>query len=701
VAHLVGWAGFLTLLVFSSPATKGRRLRCVARFWGWQVWRRATSRPIEVVLPQGWRLQFPAWSELAGITAATGLHEPAEELFTFAFLRPGDAVVDAGANVGVYTVACAALGARVSAFEPSSRTRHALERNVRLNHLEDRVRIFPTALGDTTATVSLTTGFDVGNHLVEAGEVCTTGETVALRPLDSVLGEAGSWFDESEPALLKIDVEGHDAAVLRGARRTLSGSRPVVLVETWDGGAEVRRFLAELGYRVYRYDFEARVLVEYPHAWDGQANFIAIADEQLPEVERRINEAPAPVLAPPRVRWRFPAETSPPGTESRRRVAVVGMVPPGASGVRDYGHLLAEELVRRGFDAEDQWVVSEGLHWRRAVADSIRFLRIAFSRPRPVSVVWNYSSFAYGLRGLPLAGVLFGIVLRLRGATVVTVLHELSYPWGRRGWRGNVQAVTQWLAFRPVLAGSTAVVVTTDQRAEALHHNRRGSRLVIRSAPVFCTIGAPSRVSWSATGPSKPVVGILNYTGDGARPDVVVGALTRIDRSRRPTVALLGSPGPDHPTARHWRQIAEEAGVADSLEFSGVLPGSDLRERIEACTVILLPNDHGPSGRRTTLGAALAHGVPTVALDGPERWEELATEDALEIVPAEPAALASVLEHLLHAPDRQRELSANGRAFYERHMAVERLGQVVAGLLDDVQRKRRLGRRRELIRPTD
>lgn len=370
-------------------------------------------------------------------------------------------------------------------------------------------------------------------------------------------------------------------------------------------------------------------------------------------------------------------------TRKPRHVVVAGMAPPGASGVRDYGHMLAIELDRRGFEVDERWVVGKGPCWRQAAAASNQFLRLAVSVPAGTSVIWNYSSFAYGYRGLPLAAVFFGVVLRLRGVTVVTVLHELTYPFGRRGWRGNVQALAQWLALQPVLAGSSVAVVTTTQRAEALSRRRWPGRLRVQSAPVFSTIGTPDCVSWTAAVRSDPVVGILNYTGDGARPDVIVGALARLEEPSRPSLVLLGSPGAAHPAVRSWILVSEQLGLGDRVTFSGVLPRGELQRKIEECNVIVLPNDHGPSGRRTTLGAALAHGVPTIALDGPERWEDLAKADALEIVPADEAAVAAALRHLLDSPDRQRELSKNGRAFYDRHMAVELLGELMAGLLSD------------------
>jgi FkbM family methyltransferase len=270
-----------------------------------------TARPVQVLYPQGWRIELPGWSELAGVTVATGLHEPAEELFVLALVRPGDLVVDVGANIGIYTISCAAMGARVAAFEPASRAREALERNVRINHLGDAARIFPVALGATSGSASITTDLDVGNHLVtDNGDHPVTDngdrasvETVPVRPLDGFLAEHRKWVGGSGPMLVKIDVEGHDEAVLQGARGTLAECQPVVLVETWDGGREVRALLAALGYRVYRYDYDERALVEYPPDWRGQANFIAVTDARLAEVRARILSAPTPIFAPPRMRW--------------------------------------------------------------------------------------------------------------------------------------------------------------------------------------------------------------------------------------------------------------------------------------------------------------------------------------------------------------------------------------------------------------
>ena len=303
VSGWLAWAAFLTALVCTSPAVEGQRIGCVTRFWVWQVWRRVVKRPIQAAFPDGSRMELPPWSELAGVTIATGLHEPAEELFVFALIRAGDVAIDVGANVGIYTIACAVRGARVAAFEPSSKARAALLRNIELNKLEDLVRIFPMALSDTTGAASFTTDLDVGNHLVGSDEGVGHVETVPVTTLDSIVLSDNGWFEERAPLLLKIDVEGNDEAVLEGARMVLERDRPVVLVETWHGGHSVRNFLTGLGYRVYRYHIGTQALSEYPSTWAGQANFIAVHDDVIATVRTRLTEFESSSRQRPKVRW--------------------------------------------------------------------------------------------------------------------------------------------------------------------------------------------------------------------------------------------------------------------------------------------------------------------------------------------------------------------------------------------------------------
>ena len=145
------------------------------------------------------------------------------------FVRSGDHVIDVGANVGFYTIWCALQVGEtgsVSAFEPNPRAYAMLEENVALNGLKN-VKMFPVALTDTDGTVRMETRFDD----LALSRIVTSASgkdvmDVPARRLDAV-------FSSSPPprvAFIKIDAEGVEPSVLKGAERILE-KRPVLLIE--------------------------------------------------------------------------------------------------------------------------------------------------------------------------------------------------------------------------------------------------------------------------------------------------------------------------------------------------------------------------------------------------------------------------------------------------------------------------------------
>jgi FkbM family methyltransferase len=194
------------------------------------------------------------------------LREPMEsEAFPFAMLRrlvrPGDVVYDVGANLGLYArylVATLSAG-RVISFEPAEDNRALLARNLELGDIMPQVTVLPFALADedgfaefqvddmqsASGTLSKVTGgkASVGRRNLELAPLTAR---VACRRLDTVVGEEGLPL----PDVIKIDVEGAEALLLRGARAVLRERRPRLLIELH--GAEVARevlsLLDELGY---------------------------------------------------------------------------------------------------------------------------------------------------------------------------------------------------------------------------------------------------------------------------------------------------------------------------------------------------------------------------------------------------------------------------------------------------------------------
>ncbi|MGI8983046.1 MAG: glycosyltransferase family 4 protein [Acidimicrobiales bacterium] len=362
----------------------------------------------------------------------------------------------------------------------------------------------------------------------------------------------------------------------------------------------------------------------------------------------------------------------------------IGVAPPEASGVRDYGLLLGRELETRAFAIHQHWLENGGDRLLPALRVSTRLVTLALTLPAKGSVIWHYSPVAYGYRGIPGPGVVVGALLRARKCRVVSVLHELAYTYrpGLDPPRARVKALAQQLALRAVLAGSDEVVVTTDRRAAALAKGTAGRRAGVRVIPVFPTIPTEplSRVTPEPTG--RPLtLAVPGYAGDGVRADVLVEALSLIGPAEDVRVVLIGAPGAESPGGHRWSALASQHGVEHSLEFTGVVDPPEFSRRLAQSTVVVLVNEEGPSSRKTTLAAALAHGRPVVSLDGYNRWDQLIEAGAVWVVPCDPAALASSVARLRDSPVEREALGARGAAFAEAWMSLPRVADAFLELL--------------------
>ena len=141
--------------------------------------------------------------------------------------KPGWVVLDAGANIGVFAVQQAQLGARVFAFEPNPDCYRRIHATVAMNRLGFAIRVLPLALGRTPGTAKFTVGeSNLAGSIVdfERGEP-TRQITVVVETLDEVVGRLGIGHID----LLKVDVEWAEMDVLLGARRILPLVDRVVL----------------------------------------------------------------------------------------------------------------------------------------------------------------------------------------------------------------------------------------------------------------------------------------------------------------------------------------------------------------------------------------------------------------------------------------------------------------------------------------
>ncbi|MEE8523656.1 MAG: FkbM family methyltransferase [Thermoanaerobaculia bacterium] len=172
------------------------------------------------------------------------------------FALPGTTAIDAGAHIGTHTVTLSkAVGATglVYAFEPQKKLYRELVHNLQLNDAAN-VTALRFALGAEPGVIEM----DAANDANEGGTaVGQGGDPAEVRTVDS--------FELDHVSFIKIDVEGFETPVLKGARRTIARHKPVVVVEIQGGHsfdnapADVRaeivttiQLLESMGYYVIR-----------------------------------------------------------------------------------------------------------------------------------------------------------------------------------------------------------------------------------------------------------------------------------------------------------------------------------------------------------------------------------------------------------------------------------------------------------------
>lgn len=164
-----------------------------------------------------------------------GAFEPVELRFAIEQASAGGLIVDVGANIGLFTVACArAAGARgrVLALEPGPRTFDKLTRTRAALGLTN-VTARQVAAGAVNGELWLAdgpSGEDVHQHLAD-GRSDARSRAVGVVRLDDLCGR-----EVADVVLLKIDVEGHELEVLDGAAGILAVGRAALIVELYPQG---------------------------------------------------------------------------------------------------------------------------------------------------------------------------------------------------------------------------------------------------------------------------------------------------------------------------------------------------------------------------------------------------------------------------------------------------------------------------------
>jgi len=192
----------------------------------------------------GYRLYLPDWETdyIQGRVHGTRTPYESEMLEDIrSRLKPGDWVLDIGANVGNHAIHLAATAAaRVIAFEPNLHLARAIATSAAMNALEERVFPYAIALGERRGSGRFTA--NIPSNLGAQSVVVGSGD-IEVVPLDA-LPPAGA------VRAVKIDVEGMELEVLKGGVELIRRDKPLLYLEcqSEDAYRQIVAFLAPLGY---------------------------------------------------------------------------------------------------------------------------------------------------------------------------------------------------------------------------------------------------------------------------------------------------------------------------------------------------------------------------------------------------------------------------------------------------------------------
>ena len=178
---------------------------------------------LELVELDGFRMTVaPEWNHINEAIALYKQYEPHITRHIVEMLAPGKVFIDIGANIGYYSLLAAAKGANVYAFEPNARNIWLLKKNAHDNNL--KINILPYALADSERLV-IYTPLRGNGQISDMSDALPTENQEVLRSV--TLDQA---LNGIRPDIVKIDVEGAEGLVLKGAQKTLD-FRPVVISE--------------------------------------------------------------------------------------------------------------------------------------------------------------------------------------------------------------------------------------------------------------------------------------------------------------------------------------------------------------------------------------------------------------------------------------------------------------------------------------
>lgn len=281
--------------ILKHPANQCSPVSRLTRAVYWQLYKKLTGRAKDISY-HGLTLRcYPNNHSASRAIYFSELPDYREMRFILDYLRPGDKFIDAGANIGLYTLLALSVvesTGHVHAFEPNRETANRLLETLRLN-LVNNVTVHQMGLSDASGTVDFNlTQDDCTAHISACSSSSTSGSMIDVVRLDEHL-------DDSQYAMAKFDIEGYEPFAIRGMCRWLrNGNPPVMQIEAAGYskryGVSTEEIIAELhgfGYFTAVYCPDNYSLQRTNCPWKIPAdNILAISEKYESFVMQRLSQ---------------------------------------------------------------------------------------------------------------------------------------------------------------------------------------------------------------------------------------------------------------------------------------------------------------------------------------------------------------------------------------------------------------------------
>ncbi len=202
--------------ILKEESNKKQRIRRLFYALCWQIWKRTVKKPLIINLDNGAKYIAHPKTPMGSFPIYARIYDSDKIIFLRKFLKEGGIFIDIGANMGVYPLLLKDKFRKFILFEPIKETANICEANMKLNGI--KYELYGIALGnssgeikfdfkgnfDTTAKISK----DSGNYIVK------------IDKLDNIIPE--KYYGDL--SFIKIDVEGFELDVLKGAEKIIEES---------------------------------------------------------------------------------------------------------------------------------------------------------------------------------------------------------------------------------------------------------------------------------------------------------------------------------------------------------------------------------------------------------------------------------------------------------------------------------------------